>query len=355
MNNHDIPINTPSSISFAGSRPRVSSAKSTAMRHMVTSMYWRISSERGYLMSSFMSLPPDLREALYRCWDPEKGLPADAIRTLLPRVECTTSRIAQESGVTPHYVQHVITRTRRSAKVEACITRHLLGLGLTQEIIWGVASPKRPSVREVPTGFEGVPAFTGRLIKDQHEVILLADCETSGPSADTHSVVEVALLQVVYDRRPEGGYRLLGALDGYTGLQDPGPNPVNPISMRVHGIPMDRLIGQRLDVRHIRRLIAGCSMVVTHNAEFDHRFLGPLFPEVNERLWLCSLRGVQWKTLGYSSGKLRELAHSLNLPKPDHRAAGDTVTLYHLLDARLPDGRTVLAHIISSPTACLRF
>ncbi len=338
----------------SASNQEVSSTKSAASRPMVTS-FWRMSPERGYLMSSFMSLPPELREALYHCWDPAKGLPADAIRTLLPRVQCTAGRIAQECGVTSHYVQHVITRIRRSSKVESCITRHMLALGITQEIIWGVESPKRPSVREVPSGFDGVPAFIGRLIKGQHEIVLLAGCMTSGPNEAIHRAVEVALLQVVFDRRPEGGYRLLGVLDGYTGLQDPGPNPVNPASMSIHGIPIDQLIGQRLDVRRIRRLISGSSMVIAHNAEFDHRFLRSDFPEVNERLWLCSLRGVAWKDFGFTSGKLRELAQSLNFSEPGYRAPGDTVALYHLLDARLPDGRTTLAHLISSPTACLRF
>ncbi len=36
-----------------------------------------------------------------------------------------------------------------------------------------------------------------------------------------------------------------------------------------------------------------------------------------------------------------------------HRAPGDVVALYHLLDTRLQDGRTALAHLISSTHACL--
>ena len=332
-----------------------SSAKSATARRMVTSFWRNGALERGYQMNTFMSLPPDLREALYHCWSPDKGLPADAIRTLLARVNCSAGLIAQEAGVTPHYVQHVIARVRRSAKVEAAISRHLLCLGLSSEMIWGIAPPKRPSVRILPEGFAGVPAFSGRFIKDQHGVALLVDCETSGPSARTHRAVEVALLQVVYDRRPEGCYRLLGGLDGYSGLQDPGPGPVNDFSMRVHGIPIEHLIGQRLDNRSIKHLIAGSSLIIAHNAEFDHRFLERDFPELNERPWLCSLRGVPWKELGFPSAKLKELSQSLGLPKPSHRASADTVALYHLLDARLPDGRTTLGHLISSPTACMRF
>ncbi len=306
-------------------------------------------------MSTFLSLPPDLREALYHCWDPDRGLPADAIRALLTRSDCTIGRIAQETGVTPHYVQHVLSRTRRSGKVEACITRHLLPLDLTQEIVWGVAPPKRPSTRSVPEGFAGVPAFSGRRIEGQHELALLVDCETSGPDANQHRVVEVAFLLVAFDRRPQGGFRLLGALDAYTGLQDTGPHPANPVSMRIHGIPMDKLIGQQLDLRHISRLIEASRVVIAHNAEFDHRFLGTAFPRLNQLPWLCSFRGVSWKELGFVSGKLRDLSTALGLPAPGHRAPGDTVSLYHLLDARLPDGRTTLAHLLSSPKACMRF
>lgn len=228
---------------------------------------------RSTTVVNLLKLPVEFREALYQSWDPIRGLSGDSIRALLSRMDCTLARIAQEAGVKTHYVNHVLSRTRRSGKVESCISRHLLSLGFTHEIIWGEAPPKRPSLRSVPEGFEGVPAFAGRLIRGQHEVALLVDCETSGPNAELHRPVEVAYLLVAFSSRPEDGYRLLGAVDGYTGLQDPGPEPVNPVSMRIHGIPIDRLIGRQLDFRRIKRLVDGCNLVIAHNAEFDRRFL----------------------------------------------------------------------------------
>jgi DNA polymerase-3 subunit epsilon len=303
-------------------------------------------------MPNILNLPPEFRDALYQSWDPVKGLPGEAIRALLSRGDCTLGRIAQEAGVKQHYVQHVLSRTRRSAKVESCITRHLLLLGFTHDIIWGEAPPKRPSLRAVPEGFEGVPAFAGRLIRGQHEVALLVDCETSGPNAALHRPVEVAYLLVAFSSRPEDGYRLLGAVDGYTALQDPGPEPVNPISMRIHGIPVECLIGRQLDLRRIKRLVEMANLVIAHNAEFDHRFLAKVTPELDQRPWLCSYKGVDWKGHGLPSCRLTDLSKSLGLPLPKHRAPGDVVALYHLLDTRLPDGRTALAHLISSTHAC---
>lgn len=301
-------------------------------------------------MSNIFCLPPDLREAIYHAWDPEKGISPDAIRTLLHRVDCTPAFIAQESGVTAHYVQHVIARIRRSPKVEATITRHLLGLGLSQDMIWGISAPRRPSIRMVPDGFDGVPAFAGRLVRAHHEIILLADCETSGPNAEIHRAVEAAFLQVVFDRRPEGGYRLLGTLGGYTGLQDPGAAPANPISMRTHGIPMEALIGRCFDRAKVRKLVETSSTVVAHNASFDRRFLCREFPCMEAKPWLCSYRGINWKGLGFSAANLRVLSEAQGLPVPGHRAPGDVSALYRLLDSRLPDGRTGLSHLVATPT-----
>lgn len=333
----------------------LSSPKSAAARPLINFSLRDTAPLRSSVMTNIFNLPPEFREALYQCWDPVTGLPADAIRALLTRVECTLARIAQEAGVQPHYVQHVLSRTRRSSKVESCISLHLLTLGFTHEIIWGQAPPKRPSLRAVPEGFEGVPAFAGRLIRGQHELALLLDCETSGTNANLHRAVEVAYLLVAFSSRPEDGNRLLGAVDGYTALQDPGPGPVNPISMRMHGIPFAHLIGRSLDLRRIKRLVESCNLVIAHNVEFDHRFLVKVTPELDQRPWFCSFRGIEWKNLGFPSCKLRELSQSLGLPLPGHRAPGDVIALYRLLDSRLPDGRTALGHLLSSSTACQRF
>ncbi|GLH65969.1 exonuclease domain-containing protein [Geothrix edaphica] len=219
------------------------------------------------------------------------------------------------------------------------------GFGFDHTVIWG----RNPSAAfdgpKTPTAFEGVPAFQGKLDLSRHGLLLLADCETSGPDAERHRAVEVALLKVVVDRRPQGGSRLLGALDAYQGLQDPGPHPVNLFSMRVHRIPLGHLLGQVLDEGALDRVLSGVRIVVAHNASFDRRFLTKAIPALKGMFWACSYRGVDWREFGCPIANLKTLCRHFGLPVPGHRAAGDVAALYRLLEHTMPDGKTALRHL----------
>jgi DNA polymerase III epsilon subunit-like protein len=283
-------------------------------------------------------------------WQLDWGLAAPAIFQLLALAGFTPEQAAQQLGITKEALYRACWRLGADPRIRAGISDLIGFFGFTHGMIWGQKPTITSRVWKIPAAFEGVPVFRGELVPGRHTLVLLADCETSGPDAERHRAVEVALLKVVLDRRPQTGYRLLGAIDGYVGLQDPGPHPVNSVSMRVHGIPMESLRGQVLDEGALFRVLAGAMNVIAHNAAFDRRFLTKAFPALMGLSWGCSYRGVDWKGFGCESANLKVLCKQFDLPHPRHRAAGDVAALYRLLECPMPDGRTAFSHLVGEAT-----
>jgi DNA polymerase III epsilon subunit-like protein len=289
-----------------------------------------------------------LDELLRRDWTPNRGVGSEAILFLLASIGTSPEEIAQDCGVTPQFVRQVCTQVKVSEKVRKDINAWLTPYGLTPDNIWGIGSSIRIPAGAIPPEFLGIPTFVGQIIPAHHEIVLLADCETSGTNHNQHVAVEIALLKVILDCRPEKGYRVLGAIDGFVGYQDPGICPVNPISMRTHGIPVNDLVGKHLDQEDLQRVLLGATSVIAHNASFDRRFMTKAIPGLLGLPWVCSMIGVPWKALGYEASNLKTLAKAFKLPMPGHRAPQDVVALYHLLNQVLPAGETVISEMVAS-------
>lgn len=157
--------------------------------------------------------------------------------------------------------------------------------------------------------------------------VLVVDTETTGL---THGdeIVEIAclLLERTGDRLREA--------DRYEGLREPGC-PMNPHAEAAHGLSRARLRGERLDMSIIARLFTEADVVIAHNAAFDRRFVQALVPESRTCRWLCSCRGIAWKSHGMPNGKLQDLlAHHGIDPGRAHRAMSDVVALAKLLARR---------------------
>jgi DNA polymerase-3 subunit epsilon len=290
-------------------------------------------------------LTPALRREIFREWTPDRGLPAGAILELFALAQVTPDQIAQDLGETPNRVHQVISRNVRYRKIEESISLAFAGLGLTYDAIWGIVPPLHFEVRCLPEGFSEIPLYNGPIGMDQH-IMLLADCETSGPDAERHRLVEIALLKVAIGPRDGGGICMLGALDGYIGLQDPGPHPVNPISMRIHGIPKEVLLGKALDMPRIMQVVHGAEAVIAHNVSFDRRFCTKSIPGLLSLSWVCSYLGVPWKALGFKDAKLKTIAKDLGLRPPTHRASSDVVALYTALNHLLAGGRSGIDYLL---------
>jgi len=154
--------------------------------------------------------------------------------------------------------------------------------------------------------------------------ILIVDTETTGLTRHDE-IVEFAGLLLHRD-----GTRLR-ELGRYEGLREPACN-INPHAQAAHGLSMSKLRGQRLDMSLVGDLFNRCDVVVAHNASFDRRFLQSLVPESETCHWLCSCRGIAWKSHGMPNGKLQDLiAHHGIDPGQAHRAMSDVVALAKLL------------------------
>lgn len=176
--------------------------------------------------------------------------------------------------------------------------------------------------------------------------IALLDTETTGlyPSRDRIIEIAVLLLEVARDSG-----QVLGVLDRYEGLQDPG-RPIPWEALAVHGITDAMVRGQRIDGARVRELLAGAHLLVAHNSGFDKGFVAQVVPEAAQMTWACSCRGIPWRSLfpQAPNARLQDLAQAFQLPKGTaHRAMGDVETTLNLLSLAHPHNQmTLLGHLI---------
>ena len=157
--------------------------------------------------------------------------------------------------------------------------------------------------------------------------ILVVDTETTGLTHEDE-IVEIACLLL---EKRKGRLTEMGR---YEGLREPGCR-ISPHAEAAHGLSMARLRGHRLDMSAINLLFERCDVVVAHNASFDRRFVHALVPESRSCHWLCSCRGIAWKSHGMPNGRLQDLiAHHGIDPGQAHRAMSDVVALARLLAKR---------------------
>ena len=157
--------------------------------------------------------------------------------------------------------------------------------------------------------------------------LLIIDTETTGLTHDDEIVEFAGLLLLRSASR-------LRQIASYEGLREPGC-PINSRAQAAHGLSKAKLRGQRLDMKVIASLFHRADVVVAHNAAFDRRFVQSLIPESKMCHWLCSCRGIAWKSHGMPNGKLQDLiAHHGIDPGRAHRAMSDVIALAKLLAKR---------------------
>ena len=294
------------------------------------------------------NLPPQLAALFHLSWSPGAGLDPNGIRALLDRVRVTREQLAAEAGVKPHYVDHVIVRVRRSAMVEGLISQHLAPLGLTQEHIWGPTLPPRNSeVQALHPCLSGQKRFTGRLLKQKHGIGLVVDCETTGLSPDKHALVELGLIAFVFSRAGDKGPQVLGILDAFTGLQDPGGAVIDPFAMRVNKIALKDLYRRRLDHQRINKVVSRAEFVIAHNVAFDFPFVTREVKVLSSLPWFCSMKGVHWKNLGHPSMSLSKLCTTAGIVPGSHRALDDCRALLEMLSVQVVEQETLLSLLLS--------
>ncbi len=171
-------------------------------------------------------------------------------------------------------------------------------------------------------------------------VAAVVDVETTGFSPYYDEIIELAI--VVFRYHPHSA-EIIEVVSEYTGLREPSCR-IHPGALSVHGITHELVRGLSLDCSLIDGLLKRADFIVAHNAGFDRGFLERLMPSFSNKAWLCSLRGIDWYSKGFSSRSLDDLAEAHKIATPDaHRAGGDVATLLKLLGHR-PHGRNTYLH-----------
>lgn len=187
-----------------------------------------------------------------------------------------------------------------------------------------------PILKEVPEGPEyGIAGYI--------------DVETTGLSAHKDQIIEFAIALLCYEKSTS---KIVGIVDSYCGLREPTV-PISPGASRVHGINLHDVKGKDLDYERINELLNKADFFISHNADFDRKFVTPLFPSVIEKDWLCSMNGIDWFGKGFYSKGLQNLLSMHGIcPRSAHRAAGDVESAIKLLACSSKSENSYFAELI---------
>ncbi len=192
---------------------------------------------------------------------------------------------------------------------------------------------------------DGLPEVSAERAKSQWRMACFVDVETTGLNPKADEVIELALVRVAFD--PTEG-AIHGIVDRYSDLREPSC-AISAGARRVHGISRRQLRGEKLDCQRVESVLRETRLLVAHNASFDRRFLGKLFPRTEETTWLCSMRDVDWYGKGFSSRSLQNLlaAHGLRVARK-HRALHDAEATLRLLSQEDKDGTTYFCEMLAN-------
>lgn len=158
--------------------------------------------------------------------------------------------------------------------------------------------------------------------------LVILDVETTGFKPELgHEIVEIGAQKVVRD----------AVVDTFHALVRP-TKPVDPESMRVHGITLEELMADGREGGEVfPALVAfvGDTMLVGHNVQFDIGFINAHLKQLN----LPPLANPTLDTLDIArrllilpSYSLEKVAQYLKVPQPEaHRALADVKTTHGVL------------------------
>lgn len=169
---------------------------------------------------------------------------------------------------------------------------------------------------------------------------VFVDTETTGPEVAVDQIIQLAAVPFDYDAATGQILRVGEALVSY---EEP-TRPISPESAAVHGITMDRLVGQRHREDELHREWEAADLIVAHNSGFDRPLLDRRFPTLPARAWGCSYVDVPWRRAKYPSSSLGALLieHTEHF-FAGHDAADDCFAALHCLayPLVLPDAPAV--------------
>lgn len=174
------------------------------------------------------------------------------------------------------------------------------------------------------------------------------DVETTGLSPVTDEIIELALYLFEFQRETGEITRIV---DQYVGLREPVKS-IPRAASRIHGIYHRDVKGKCLDYGRVEEMLHRAELLVAHNASFDRSFVVRLFPVCDQKPWLCSMRGINWKQKGFASAGLQRLleAHQINVHRA-HRAEDDVKAALKLLAQFDQNGKVYFRELLEKHRA----
>jgi len=199
------------------------------------------------------------------------------------------------------------------------------------------------------------PVRLSEPVGDEKKIVLL-DVETTGVNLKDDEITELGMVSVLYSPSATKVTSIEKVISLY---DDPGkPIPVKITELT--GITDEMVKGQKIDEKLVVNWLKDTEFIVAHYAHFDRNMFEKRFPDLANYQWACSLKGIDWKSLGFKNLSLDVLLMRLGYFFEAHRASIDCLAmawLFHLLPQAfesLLEGeikRTVRVRAIGAPYA----
>jgi DNA polymerase-3 subunit epsilon len=164
---------------------------------------------------------------------------------------------------------------------------------------------------------------------DAPKRLLVVDVETTGLDAKVDRMIEFAAAELLYT---DDG-RIVKHVGTYSWLEDP-KLPIPEEITAITGITDADVRGKSIPAR-AEELLHDADMIVSHNASFDWPFCRRRWQEaVDEKVWACSLRQIDWKAWDFPVHKQELLTRFHGFFYDAHRAEIDVEALVKLLQMR---------------------
>ena len=180
-----------------------------------------------------------------------------------------------------------------------------------------------------------------------HMKVAVLDLETTGLDPQHDEIIEIAAAIIQIDAQG----RVNAVESMRTGLQQPR-RPIEPNIANITGIDDAMVEGKRINPDSVAEYLGRAQACLCFNAEFDRRHLEMLVPKVAEMPWICAMRDVPWRDLGFDGAAQNYLLAQAGMFNPvAHRARDDVASLIHLLAHECRDGKSVMAHALDGAKA----
>ena len=186
-------------------------------------------------------------------------------------------------------------------------------------------------IERVPITKKNIPLPYTLADKVGDEVpIVFLDTETTGLSTNTERIIELGMVSASFSPSAK---KLVSIDRIFSEYEDPG-KPVPEEITRLTGITDQDVKGQKINDAEVQKTLEGIELIVAHNAGFDRPFFEKRFPDLGNKRWACSLKGVDWKTFDINNHRQEELLHGIGYFYEAHRASIDCLALAWFMHIR---------------------